>query len=915
MKPHGSLIVCCIIFLTLFGADAKVWGYNGLTDVTTLTIQDQEVVQDSTQVVFDWIVQAQQYRRHAKPDSAALMLDAAESYLARNPHENLSYMLFTERGFLYRELGQYDEAIQSFRSIFQIISENDVHRNAVVHNSIATLLRETGEFIAAIEYHEHSLYFRNQVESGGELGLAASYLNYARTFDDLNRYNQSLQMYERAMHYAAAVNHQRLSMEIMVSFGNALTHLGNNDAAKLYYLQGLEIASELNETWVSAVIYTALGRVHLNLGEDERAKENYESSFNLVQGISLPWIVRIYLQYLDFLLETGDTETAAVVAGQLEGFIDGLGSALEKADFTAHKAYLKYLKGDFVLAARYFSHADISYAKMDPYRVNPRFYFRKAFNLMAISDEAGIISARQALAYLDTYRLGLAMTGGMRAEFFSGLSRYVSELALVHLRRGEAEQAFEIAEQLKSRAFTEDLNFANVLQEALVESDRENDFSALQSRIIFLENQVLEAEDQPSRDALNLEIEQERIRVEGLFAQLAARNPAIRELIAPPIISLHQARAALDRGSAGLHIISGTHATGFLLFSRSGYEVAVSPLGHEELTDEITQLREALITKLPLNELNPLLEQATHDLFPEEIREALVSFDSIQISVDGVWAYLPVSALRYNGAYLVESHLIYFTPSFTARALLKERYQNNSNATQKALVFANPKLAGAEHTLQSRNMLREAQSLRQLPFGELEGRWVNTFFPGVVELKSGEEASDYALLSTELSPFSLIHFAVHGIMDERNPRYSGLVLSASVNDLNNPALSANGFLRESVINGLRLNADIVVLSACNTGIGKIMSGEGVLGLQRAFLNAGSSQVAVTLWSVEDRSTSLLMRSFYQNLNLQDAARSRFFRRSEALNYPLALREAQLSMLDNPQYNHPVNWASFVITGK
>lgn len=916
MLESRWLALCALVLF--FGVcTAEGRGFGPEPDVLTLQRAEQQASPDSNQIVFEMIARAQFLQRQLMTDSAAVVLNAAEAYLNRNPSQNLLYMLNTQWGLLLREIGRFDEAIARYRSIFGIIDEGDVHRHAVVNNSIATLLRETGEFLEAIAYHERSLTYRRQVQQGGELGLAVSYLNFARTFDDLNRFNQSLMKYERAMHYAGIANHERLYMETMVSFGNVLVRLGNNDAALLYYAEGLEIASRIGEVISSSIIYTALGRVHLNIGETEIARRNFDNAFNMVREIRLPWVVRIHLAYLDFLLEINDTEAASAVIATLDESIEEIGSPVQLADFNASKAYYKSLQGDHIGAALYFNRAYTQYSLIFPYRVSPEFYFRRAFNLMAINEDAGLIQAREALSYLDRYRLELAFTGDMRAEFFSVHSRYVSELALVYLRRGDAGQAFEVAERLKSRAFSEELSFSEIMAESLTQLQREDDFAQLQSRIIFLENQVLIAEDAAARDALKIQIEHEQLRREGLLGEIAQINPVLRELMNPPLISLSEAQATLQPYAAGLHIVTGERETGFLFFTAEGYHLGRVTLSQSELVDLVTGLRDNIITGMPLSALIPFLDEVTQTLIPLEILEQMSRVSNLQVSVDGVWAYLPIAALRFQDAYFIDTKTISLTPSFTASALLQQRHNQYRRNTPNALVLANPELPGGDEKEQGRSILREAQSLRPLPFSELEGRWVSEFFPGTVRLKKGAEATELVLHELDLAGFSLLHFAAHGLMDERNPRFSGIMLAGT--EGNSADNTRDGFLRTTEINALRLNADLVVLSACNTGIGRILSGEGVLGLQRSFMNAGSSQVAVTLWSVEDRATSLLMRSFYQNLYAQQQQQepSRFFRRNvrPSFNYTDALRQAQLNMMVNLQYSHPINWASFVIAGK
>ena len=160
-------------------------------------------------------------------------------------------------------------------------------------------------------------------------------------------------------------------------------------------------------------------------------------------------------------------------------------------------------------------------------------------------------------------------------------------------------------------------------------------------------------------------------------------------------------------------------------------------------------------------------------------------------------------------------------------------------------------------------------------------------------------------------------------MNENVPNQSGLYLSSG--HKMELLIGEDGFLTSSEIRALNLSADMVVLSACNTANGKIQNGEGLLGLQRAFLVAGASSVVASLWSIYDRSTPEFMIRFYDNLIEQKAEQFSLFDKflvwadwyePNLIDYKAqALRQTKLEMLNHPYFNHPVHWASFVITGK
>ena len=147
-----------------------------------------------------------------------------------------------------------------------------------------------------------------------------------------------------------------------------------------------------------------------------------------------------------------------------------------------------------------------------------------------------------------------------------------------------------------------------------------------------------------------------------------------------------------------------------------------------------------------------------------------------------------------------------------------------------------------------------------------------------------------------LSNFKYVHFATHGLIDEEKPDLSSLVLTRNENS------SDDGLLQATEIFNLNLHADLVVLSACQTGLGKLVRGEGMIGLTRAFMYAGAPSVLASLWSVSDISTATLMGAFYENLI------------NKNLNKTDALRKAQLTMIRDEKFAHPFYWAPFIIIG-
>ena len=160
------------------------------------------------------------------------------------------------------------------------------------------------------------------------------------------------------------------------------------------------------------------------------------------------------------------------------------------------------------------------------------------------------------------------------------------------------------------------------------------------------------------------------------------------------------------------------------------------------------------------------------------------------------------------------------------------------------------------------------------------------------------DANRSTALSPELSQYRFVHFATHGLINSEHPELSGLVFSL----VDPNGKQQDGFLQLKDIYDLNLPADLVVLSACETGLGKEINGEGLIGLTRGFMYAGATRVVASLWNVSDVATAQLMANFYSAME------------KEHLPPAAALRSAQISMWKQRRWNSPYFWAAFQIQG-
>jgi CHAT domain-containing protein len=305
------------------------------------------------------------------------------------------------------------------------------------------------------------------------------------------------------------------------------------------------------------------------------------------------------------------------------------------------------------------------------------------------------------------------------------------------------------------------------------------------------------------------------------------------------------------------------------------------------------------------------------------------------IVTDGALQYLPFSALplpetgrqgdRETGKIrtphfplptpLIVNHEIVHLPSASALALLRRELAGRQPAAKTVAVLADPVFTADDPRVKTSN---KSQAGEEIPsdltraisdvrskLGRLlmtrdEAETILSVTPrndGLAAL--GFRANRATATGDELSHYRIVHFATHGLLNGENPELSGLVLSL-VDEQGRPQ---DGFLRMHEIFNLRLPAELVVLSACQTGLGKEIKGEGLVGLTRGFMYAGAARVVASLWEVNDAATAELMKRFYRGM-LRDGMRP-----------AAALRAAQIEMWKRPQWQSPFYWGAFALQGE
>ena len=296
-----------------------------------------------------------------------------------------------------------------------------------------------------------------------------------------------------------------------------------------------------------------------------------------------------------------------------------------------------------------------------------------------------------------------------------------------------------------------------------------------------------------------------------------------------------------------------------------------------------------------------------YELLLAPAREQLRGKTLLCIVPDGVLWELPFQALQpRDGAYLIEDHAVFYTPSLGVLHGMEKlaggaRAAAPSGRGPVLLAFGNPSLG--QRTIEFVRSVYRGERLGPLPEAEREVRSLEELYtPSRSRVYVREEAREERA-KAEVGDYRVLHFATHGVLDDRNPMYSHVLLSQA-----GAGAAEDGLLHAWEVMKLDLKADIVVLSACQTARGKIGAGEGIIGMGWALFVAGSPTTVLSLWKVESASTAELMVGFHRSLMGAGARRAAGRSKAEAL------RAASLELMKDGRYRHPFYWAGFVMTG-
>jgi CHAT domain-containing protein/TPR repeat protein len=743
-------------------------------------------------------------------------------------------------------------------------------------------------------------------------------------YQRINDYSQALNYYENALSIIKATDDHLTEAECLSNIGILYKELGNLTKAQQYLISALELDKKVGDIDLISVDMNNIGSVYLRTAIDSQNTQGLLQAMELFRDcLSLKGIEKTSALTIIMALnnigviqsEMKDNKSAR------DNFYLAL-KIIEKSNFLSEKSQIFInIAATFIYdnniddAIEYYNKAleigsahSLENILMESCEGLGQCYeLRKEYSLAVLFYKRSIEVMESVWDRIpsDFFKIGYARN---KMNVYQRIIAILVSKHNANPHMTSLEEIFNYIERAKARAFLENIRETGGgnnkgTNTGLYDQQQEisKNISALYRKMIST-NLSLESKLQ-----INIELEHEEEKYMRLVSDIKAEERTISHNISTEICNISQIRNYVtgDKNIV-LEYYIGEKESYLIKITRNSAKIFVLA-GRVELEKSIRGYIKLLSSRSIDKKAG--FEAATRickELILLEKDGLPENAEAIIVIPDGILHYLPFETLRaslgHGSGYLVEKYVISYCPSASSLFVLQR--QNRRDIAQRMLLA----VGGPDYTIlpTSENQITKKSVLSKLykeqgfnfsslPFSKKEVQEIGKLFKNNERtILVGEKASEETIKKLPLIEYRIIHFACHGFLNEKNPFRSALVLSLHAQQAD------DGYLQMREIYSLDLNADLVVLSACQAGNGIMESTEGPIGLARPFFYAGARAVVASLWSINDKTTVILMKDFYRYL-------------AEGRAIGKALQLAKKGML-NSAWSHPYFWAGFILNG-
>ncbi|HET9712338.1 MAG TPA: CHAT domain-containing protein [Pyrinomonadaceae bacterium] len=810
---------------------------------------------------------------------------------------------------IYQSTSAFEKAFEVCKQAISTARDTNSRSNEAnaIQNLGSTYYR-TGDYQKAIDlYVESKEIFK---EMGNRRGEAAALTNIGRLYMILGDLEKPIDPWNQALVLWRAIGD--LNREVIVLNNLAANYHQRSDYRKALemHLQILPLRERLNEDEGKGITLENMAQCYDHLGEKQKALDYHEQAITLLRQAEPGLLAGALKSTGKTYRDLGNHQKGLELLNEALKIFRQVGDRYNEGVTLAETAYLERARGNLFEAKKLIG---------------------------------------QGLAVLESVRSSVK-SEQMRASFLATAKNYyefeTDLLMRLHQQRpadGFDTAAFASSEKGRARSLLE------MLTESRTEI-REGVDSSLLAREQALRDSIAEKAERQVRllsgqhtneeaEKVSKEIDALTTEYEQVQARIRETSPRYAALTQPLPLSLKDIQTkvldsetllleyALGEERSFLWAITKDSITTFELPKRQDVEAAARKV-YELVTERNRVVKDETLAqrRLRVARSDDEYQRAAVVLSNMLLQPAATQLKGKRLLFvsDGVLQYVPFASLPVPTAGppssyrpLILDHEIINLPSASVMAALREETAGRKRAPKALAVLADPvfqsddprigqagseKASSADASTEAYRSAKESglDSFVRLRFTREEANEITRLVSSDKRLEALDFAASRAnATSAALDQYQIVHFATHGLINNRHPELSGIVLSL----VDEKGQAQNGFLRLYEIYNLKLGADLVVLSACQTAVGQEIRGEGLLGLTRGFMYAGAPRVVATLWQVDDRATSELMKRFYQKML------------GEGLRPAAALKAAQVSMQTDKRWASPHYWAAFTLHGE
>lgn len=769
-------------------------------------------------------------------------------------------------GIISRQRGAYPQAFEYYRqslALFEVLG--DKRGIAKLLNNLGVAYNAIGNATEALQHYLRSIPIAEEI--GNKAGVAGTLSNVSMIYRTLGNYKLALESSQRSFDISEAIGDKTSLSASLEEIGKIHAQAGEYAAALECYRKSLAYAEQTGEKLDIAIRLLSVGNAYRNLGNNNAALDYYKRGLSLAESIDAPFTVVAILNTLAHLnLQQGRVAEALELSER----------SVEKARQTgAHKDYWQGL----LIAGEAFR------SLKKPVEARRRF--------------------EEAINVIETARSQLIANERDQAFFFESRFDPYAQMVLLMAEQGQTAEAFNFSERSKARVLLDvlqagrvDVNSAMTEQEKGQENKLRTDLNSLNGQF-RRESQSSKSDPKRLADLKN-RVEKARLAHENFQTQLYASHPELRVKRGQSLpLDLAQANELVTDSRTALleYAVAGDKTFLFVLTanSESGNEAHTPALKLYDLNIDRQQLIERvpeLNRRIANNDLEySTLSKELYGLLIAPAEKQLQGKTRLIIVPDDILWEAPFQALKSaDGRFLLESAAVSYAPSLTVLREIVKLSKVRSEGTM--LAMGNPKLAGP--TISRAKDVMSGSSFEPLPEAERMVTGLGRLYGPSARVYVGAEARE-DIFKSQAANYRILQLSTHGVINDRSPMYSHLVLAQSSDG------KEDGLLEAWEIMQMKLNADLVVLSACETARGRVGAGEGVIGLSWALFVAGCPTTVVSQWKVESSSTADLMLEFHRHL-------------LKGLSKSESMRRAALKLMADKRFSHPFYWAGFIVVG-